>query len=284
MLKSLTVLLSLFISASVAAAPASTADFYSVSQKDLVYVDTQYGTVVIWLTDKIAPTHAQRFRDLVKSGYYNGKNFYRVVDGFVAQGGANVEEQDIPLAEPMKAEFTAKNVEGFYEIQRPAPFAPVTGFIDGMPAATTPSRDSYWFAHCPGTLAMARDNNPDTGSTEFYIVIGQAPRHLDRNMSVFGRVLSGMEVLQQLPRGKKENSGVIENLTDKSAITAMKLGTQLPAGAQRHFLIQLPGHPDFQKKLEAARQLANPFFADKTLAPRPIDVCYYQPEIKEVTQ
>ncbi|MDC2890312.1 peptidylprolyl isomerase [Psychrosphaera algicola] len=57
--------------------------------------------------------------------------------------------------------------------------------------------------HCSGTVAMARGNGADSASSEFYIVIGHAPRHLDRNMSVFGRVVFGMDVVQRLPRGDK---------------------------------------------------------------------------------
>ena len=277
-------LAALSVTGTLLAEPVSQDMYYTPPQSHLVYVDTTSGNVVIALNDAIAPHHVARFQELVKSGFYNNKHFYRVIEGFVAQGGANEEVTGSPLTAPLDAEFSAKNVEGFYEIQRPAAYAPVSGFIYGFAAGTTPSRDAYWLAHCPGTLAMARDNGKDTGSTEFYIVIGQAPRHLDRNMSVFGRVVAGMDVLQRLPRGDVANGGVIGTPTEDSKINAMKLGTQLPAAAQRHFSIQRGGHPDYQKKIQAARELANPFFADKSLAPRPIDVCYYQTGVEEVTE
>src|SRR5690606_39743658 len=62
-----------------------------------------------------------------------------------------------------------------------------------------------WLTHCPGIVAMARNNEPDTGSTDFYIVIGQAPRYLDRNLTIFGRVIDGMEVVQRIHRGDRKS-------------------------------------------------------------------------------
>jgi len=144
----------------------------------------------------------------------------------------------------------------------------------GFPVGMDKARNEMWALHCPGTVAFARNSEKDTASTEFYIVIGQAPRHLDRNMSVIGRVLDGMDVLQQLPRGPIENSGVIEVPSDKSQIKNSALGNKDTSGKQ--YYIQLPSHPEYQKRMKTGQTLDNSFFHDKIYSPRPIDVCYYQ--------
>ena len=75
--------------------------------------------------------------------------------------------------------------------REPDLFARQTGFIEGFAGARDPQGGTAWLAHCPGAVAMARNEGPDTSRTDFYIVIGQAPRYLDRNMNVFGRVVHG---------------------------------------------------------------------------------------------
>ena len=81
-------------------------------------------------------------------------------------------------------------------------FAPVVGHIDGFAVGRSESLQAEWLLHCPGALAMARDNDPDSGGTEFYIVL-DAQRYLDRNLTVFGRVIDGMQYVQKLKRGDR---------------------------------------------------------------------------------
>ncbi len=265
----------------VAENPADASFWYDIPQKDLVYLQTAHGQVVIALTDSIAPQHVARFKNLVQTGFYNNRYFYRVVEGFVAQAGANNTHRKNASTSPLPAEFTANDVEGFYEVERPAPFAPVAGFINGFPAGTTPDRQRYWLTHCPGMVAMARDNKKDTATTDFFVVMGQAPRHLDRNMSVFGRVVAGMDTLQKLPRGNLENNGMINDFEENSELIFANLGSELPVAKRRQFKVQLPGHSAYQKKVAQGRLLNNAFFVDDALAPRPIDICYYMTEVRE---
>ncbi|MCW8108836.1 peptidylprolyl isomerase [Alteromonas ponticola] len=256
--------------------------WYTPKQSELVYIHLPHGLVIVALTDSIAPNHVARFKQLAKSRFYDNQSFYRVIDGFVAQGGSNGDHELTDITSPLKAEFTRPSVEGFYEVERPDMFAPASGFINGFPAATTLQRDSYWLMHCPGMLAMARDNKKDTATTEFYVVLGQAPRHLDRNMSVFGRVVAGLDVLQKLPRSGYMNSNVPASTNADNQIISIRMGDSLPAGAQRHFRIQLPSHPDYLEKIKLAKNLDNSFYVDRVLSPRPIDVCYYQTQIEEL--
>ncbi|MCU7553824.1 peptidylprolyl isomerase [Alteromonas sp. ASW11-19] len=280
------VLFPLLVSLSAVAEQApDNADWYLPKQKDLVYLQTHTGDVVIMLSDAVAPLHKQRFVDLVNSGFYDNRYFYRVIEGFVAQAGSNTEQQTFDLATPLKAEFVKSPVaEDFVSVETDAPHAPETGFIRGVPAAIDKQADSQWLIHCPGAVAFARDNEPDTATTEFYVVIGQAPRHLDKNMSVIGKVLDGMAHLQALPRGNTINGGVITSPTDASKILSVRMGDTVPVDQQRQFRVQKASHPGYQRKINSARTLENAFFHDKSLTPRTIDVCYYQPGVEEISK
>lgn len=258
--------------------------WYTPAQQDLIYLQTQSGEVVIMLSDAVAPVHKARFYDLVNAGFYNGKNFYRVIDGFVAQGGSNQEKQDFELATPLPAEFMTDEIsEGFITVEQDAVHAPQTGFINGMPAGADAKANQQWLLHCPGALAFARNSEKDTATTEFYIVIGQAPRHLDKNMSVVGRVLDGMAHLQRLPRGERDTGGVIASPGSASVILSAISGDNMAPRDKRKFRVQRASHPDYQRKVALSRTLDNPFYHDTSLTPRIIDVCYYQTEVQEIT-
>jgi peptidylprolyl isomerase len=248
--------------------------WYKVPTKHTVTLETHYGDVVIALNPALAPHHVKRFRKLIKTDFYQQQYFYRVVDGFVAQGGSNESHAPSSETSNLQAEFVTPLSSSAIVIEENDMFAPATGFLNGFPIGIDSNRNEMWALHCPGTVAFARNSEKDTASTEFYIVIGQAPRHLDRNMSVIGRVLEGMDVLQQLPRGPIENSGVIEVPSDKSQIKNSALGNKDTSGKQ--YYIQLPSHPEYQKRMKTGQTLDNSFFHDKIYSPRPIDVCYYQ--------
>ncbi|ANB27610.1 peptidylprolyl isomerase [Alteromonas stellipolaris] len=254
--------------------------WYKVPTKHTVTLETHYGDVVIALNPALAPHHVKRFRKLIKTDFYQQEYFYRVVDGFVAQGGSNESHKPSPETSNLQAEFIAPLSASAVVIEENDMFAPATGFLNGFPVGMDKARNEMWALHCPGTVAFARNSEKDTASTEFYIVIGQAPRHLDRNMSVIGRVLDGMDVLQQLPRGPIENSGVIEVPSDKSQIKNSALGNKDTSGKQ--YYIQLPSHPEYQKRMKTGQTLDNSFFHDKIYSPRPIDVCYYQTKTSSI--
>ena len=247
---------------------------------NLVTLQTHYGPVTIALEPDLGPQHVARFRNLIKEGFYDDRYFYRVVDGFVAQGGSNETHEVTPKTSLLKAEFTVPLKEAAMVVENNDPFAPATGFYHGFPVGIDKSRQEMWALHCPGTVAFARDNEKDTGSTEFYIVIGQAPRHLDRNMSVVGRVVSGMRALQKLPRGDNDKSGFIESPPAESKIVSTYIGAAKDVKTSdtqnaAPFYLQLPTHSEYKKRIELGKNLESPFFHDKVYAPRPIDVCYY---------
>ena len=259
-------------------------NWYTVKQSRTITFKTTYGDVVVALHPTLAPKHVARFKKLINEGFYNEQYFYRVVDGFVAQAGSNDNHDpakfDKAILSNIEAEFTQPLSSNATIIESDDMFAPYTGFLDGFPVGIDKERNEMWGLHCPGTVAFARNSEKDTASTEFYIVIGQAPRHLDRNMSVVGRVVEGMDVLQKLPRGDKAVGGVIEQLTNESIIKQAFIHSDTVAP----YYVQLPTHEEYQKRIHTGKNLDNPFFHDNSYGPRPIDVCYYQTKATQKPQ
>lgn len=251
-------------------------DWRTPSPDNLVYIQTDTGLVVIELAPFIAPKHAQRFKELVSEGFYDGLDFYRVIDGFVVQGGDITENKISQHKTPLKAEFTRRTPPDspFLLVQSPDFIAPQTGYLNGFPAGRDPATKEEWLLHCPGTVAMARNNDADSGTTDFYIVIGQATRHLDRNMSSFGRVIFGMDKVQAIRRAHINNaSGVIEDVNKRSRIVSAKLGVDIPQEQRLAIQVQNENGAAVTKRLASARTLDNAFFHFKGNGN--LDVCYY---------
>ena len=90
----------------------------------------------------------------------------------------------------------------FVALPDPDTYAPQTGFVSGFPAARDKADGTAWLVHCYSMVGAGRDNAVDSGpGTEIYVVSGHAPRQLDRNVALFGRVVQGMELLAVMPRG-----------------------------------------------------------------------------------
>lgn len=252
----------------------------TVPQQDLVYLDTSAGLVVIELTDSIAPKHVERFKLLVSEGFYNGLDFYRVIDGFVAQAGDVSEQKESAHKASLNAEFSRVNTgheNAFVSVQRPEFLAQETGFLDDFPAGRNLDDDRQWLLHCPGMVAMARGNEANSATTEFYIVIGQAPRHLDRNMSVFGQVVFGLKNVQAMSRGNPLEGGVIADKAQRTQIVSAQLGNELADDKQLTVIRDTADSDAFQQRLNSARTLDNPFY--HYAGSGNIDVCYYQPRV-----
>jgi len=242
--------------------------------KELVYLQLETGWVVFELAPFMAAKHSQRFKDLIQEGFYQGLDFYRVIDGFVAQAGDESGDKISHFKTNLAAELSRPRTatSDFFMVQKPAFLAEETGFIQGFPAGRNSKRE--WLLHCPGTLAMARDTTLNSATTEFYVTLGQAPRHLDLNMSVFGRVLWGMQHLQTLNRADtSQTSGVIQDPNKRSKILALYTGDQVPKKFKLPLQVQLSNSAGFKQRLLNARRLSNDFYHYKGTGK--LDVCYY---------
>lgn len=246
-----------------------------------VYMQTDSGLVIFELAPFIAPNHVTRFKELVSSGFYDGLDFYRVIDGFVAQAGDILGDKAKALPDklqsPLKAEFTRIAPQNSkFQLEQKTDFsAPQTGYLNGFSAGRDPSSKEEWLLHCPGILALARNTEKHSATTDFYVVIGQSTRHLDRNMSSFGKVIFGMPTIQSLKRASVNvASGVIEREELRSQIQWVKLAKDVEPKDRINVQIQRQDSATFQQKLESARTLSNPFFHFKGNGN--LDLCYHQ--------
>lgn len=258
----------------------------SLEPDNTVYLELLEGTAVIQLNPQFAPKTVKKFKALLADQFYRGLSFYRVIDGFVAQGGDESDMDGSEIKTLLKAEFEidwpqkpkdkdkAKDwlAMSWTPVQTDDLFAPYTGFIDGFPAARDKaSGGKAWLTHCPGTVAMARNDDPDSSGTDFYIVIGQAPRYLDRNLTVFGRVVWGMDAVQRIKRGPIDDNGIIEKDLDRSYIKRMRLASSIAPGERLDLYVADTNGKGFESMLKDRRNRKQSFFHHKP--PRVLDVC-----------
>jgi len=244
-----------------------------VDPENTVYMELQEGRVIIELNPVFAPKTVEQFKRLVQSRFYDGLSFYRVIDGFVAQGGDGSDLGEISEVPLIDREFEIDWSEEipFVTAQKPDLFAPETGFIDGFAAARDMEEASIWLTHCPGVVALARNEDPDSSRTDFYIVIGQAPRYLDRNLTVFGRVVHGMEIVQRIKRGPSSNNGVFLDETASTRMRSVKLLSEFEDKERPTAYVMDTNSKAFDELMDDRRTRKQKFFHHKP--PQVLDVC-----------
>lgn len=274
----------LFIAAAaLAAAPAAARDtapeddsaaWRAVAPKNLLLLELPEGDVAVELAPQFAPEAAAQMRALARSGHYDeGASFYRVIDNFVAQGGVcigeNCEGDDGAPALPAEYERAIGDLT-FTPLGNADLFAPEAGHIGGFAAGR--DGDTVWPLHCYGAMAMARDNPPSAGSSHFYIVNGQAPRHLDRNLTVFGRVIDGMDLVQAVTHAEPDNpAGVIPEVRTRTPILSVKLASELPEDERPSYEVMRTDSAAFEALKTSKRVRDGEFWLRKP--PEIVDIC-----------
>jgi len=215
----------------VAQSPASA--WKTIPADDLLVMDlANGGRIVIQLAPGFAPVHVANIRALARGGYWNGATVYRVQDNYVAQWGLNESDKPWPKGVTAKppAEYS-RPLKGLSikPLGSPDSYAPNAGFADGWPVAYSARGGWADLVHCYATVGVGRDLSPDTGTGgELYAVIGHAPRQLDRNIALVGRVIDGIDRLSSLPRGT-EALGFYKDKAQYAPIASIRLASDLPA-------------------------------------------------------
>lgn len=260
-------------------ASATAPDWRDVAPENLILIETDHGDVVIELNPDFAPNHAAQFRDLVRADVYNGIRFYRVIDAFVAQGGLQDDEVIAQHPTLTNENDRALSDAAFVPLGNPDLFAPIVGHIDGFAVGRSEVLDKEWLLHCPGALAMARDTDPDSGSTEFYIVL-DAQRYLDRNLTVFGRVIDGMQYVQKLKRGDRAiESGVIQAPEIGDEIRSMTVAADMAEAIRPVYQVQAMPSQAFDDAKTAKRVRDEDFFYRKP--PEILDICGFEVPVRQ---
>lgn len=264
----------------VAKSPASA--WKAISPDDLLVMDlANGGRVVIQLAPAFAPVHVANIRALARSNYWNGATVYRVQDNYVAQWGNNDSDKPWPAGATGKppAEYT-RSAKGLAitPLGSPDPYAPGAGFSNGWPVAYSAKAGWADLAHCYGSVGVGRDLSPDTGTGgELYAVIGQAPRQLDRNIALVGRVIDGIDRLSSLPRGTGD-LGFYKDKAQNVPIATIRLASEMPAGERPSYEYMDTASPTFVRYLHVRANRHDAFYI------RPaggVDLCNVQVPVRK---
>ncbi|WP_457424525.1 peptidylprolyl isomerase [Roseateles sp. P5_E7] len=263
----------------LAASPAS--DWRALDPENTLLMELASGQVLIELAPRFAPAHAANIRALARGGYWDGLAILRVQDNFVTQWG-DPDGEDTTKARPLPAganpklpaEFSVPldnvgKAAGFAKLPDVDGWAPRTGFAQGFPVAADPKAGKAWLTHCYGMVGAGRSDAVDSSNgSELYVVIGQAPRGLDLNITVVGRVLKGMELLSALPRGAAA-MGFYDKPEQRTGIQRIRLLAEVPP-AERPALQVLKTESATWTQLLDARRYRGGWFVH---SPGHIEVC-----------
>lgn len=232
------------------------ADWRAPNADHLLVMKLAAGSVLIELAPEFAPKHVHNILKLVHQKWFDGLTINRVQDNFVVQWGDPDSNRPLGEAERSLApEFT--RVDSSILKWRYLPdgdlYAKKVGWAEEFPAALDPETDTAWLTHCYGTVGVGRDNAADSGNgAELYAVIGHAPRQLDQNITVVGRILSGMEFLSALPRGSGP-LGFYERVEERVSILSIQQVSQLPVEERPVIQVLKTTRPIFDRFVESRR-------------------------------
>lgn len=256
------------------AAPESA--WRSLDPENTVHMTLETGDVVLWeLAPEFAPRHVENIRAMIRARMFDGGAVVRSQENYVVQWAANpaLDADDLPpsIATELAGEF-AVAMDGipFTALPDGDVYAPEVGFSRGFPVAREPSEGLAWIVHCPGVVGVARGNAPDSGNgSSLYAVIGHAPRHLDRNLSMPGRILEGVEHLSTLARGT-EPLGFYATPGEQTGIRSVRLGAQLPPGERSTLQVLRTDSPSFRDWIAARRNRSGEWWVHDSGR---VDVC-----------
>jgi cyclophilin family peptidyl-prolyl cis-trans isomerase len=247
-------------------------DWRSPDPDNTLYLEIPSGRIVIELAPHMAPAHVANIKLLARAHYFDGLAIVRVQDNYVVQWNDRDPKRPVPAGvQQVAAEFTADRGAGqhFQPLPERDIYAPEVGFLDGFPAGRDQRSGNVWLAHCYGMVGVGRDDPPESDGTEMYAVIGNAPRQLDRNVTLVGRVLRGVELLSSLPRGSGEMGFYVES-EPPVPIVSVRIAADLPPAERIPIEVLRTESATFRTLLEQRRNRREAWFK---FNPGHIDLC-----------
>ncbi|WP_312711532.1 peptidylprolyl isomerase [Stenotrophomonas sp.] len=249
----------------LAASPDS--DWRTPDPANLLYMNLEGGRVIIELAPAFAPAHVANIQTLAREHFWDGESIYRAQDNFVVQFG-DADADEAAKAKPLgsakrrlPAEFQ-RDSKGLKVTVLPDRdgWADRTGFVDGFAVGQDAQDGKTWLAHCYGALGAGRSNEEDSSiGAELYVVTGQSPRQLDRNITLVGRVLQGMELLSALPRGPAP-MGFYADAAQRTPIRSIQRASDVPAAERPALQVLRTDSKTFADTVEARRNRVDDFY------------------------
>jgi peptidylprolyl isomerase len=244
---------------------STVSDWRPLDPQQTLYLELPAGRVIIELAPQFAPKHVANILALVREGYFDGLAVMRVQDNYVVQWGDADNKREVRTAKKtLNAEFDrpAKGVP-FTALPDPDTYAGQVGFSNGFAAARDSAAGTAWLAHCYGAVGAGRDTDANSGGgTELYSVIGHAPRHLDRNVTLVGHVVKGIELFSVLPRGTG-NLGFYEKPGERVPLRSVRVAADVPEAERTPLEIFRTDTPAFAALVEARRTRTDEWFKYK---------------------
>ena len=235
----------------------------TLDPENTLYIDLDYGRVVLELYPEIAPLHVAQIKTLARQSFYDGITFHRVIEGFMNQTGDPTGTGS--------GDSSLPDIQGEFTFRR-APTMPVTlvgardqggkevgvGFYKTLPVATQPSSQAMltkdgkvaaFGLHCKGVTSMARTSDPNSANSQFFLMRDIA-QHLDAQYSIWGNTVSGHEHLTKIKVGSKgENPNFIPDVMNKVQVAA-----DVPEAEREAVQVLKTDSPAFQKHLKTLKK------------------------------
>jgi len=234
-------------------------DWRTVPAEDLMVIDTTKGRILVELAPEVAPLHVARMRQLTRGGFFDGIVWHRVIDQFMAQTGdpLGTGEGQSPYPD-LKGEFTFRRGPEMAFAAAAAPAGAVLGFVRSLPVQTQPDPNMAttadgkvhgWGVYCPGVAGMARDEGNDTANSQFFLMRQPYPS-LDKRYTVWGAVVSGLDVVRALKVGDGDNGAVT---SEPDRMTRVRIVSDLPEAERPVVQVLDPMSAGFRTLAERTR-------------------------------
>jgi peptidylprolyl isomerase len=230
-------------------------DWRTPDPDNLLVIDTNKGRIIVELAPEIAPESVARVKALARQHFYDGQEFFRVIDDFMAQTGdpKNTGEGGSTLPD-LKGEFTFRRDHNMRFVPVGQPAEGAQGFIGVMPvesqpdvimAMTADGKATAWPLFCKGVAGIARSSNADSGNSQFFLMRERYPA-LEKRYAGFGRVIAGDDVVKTLKTGEP-----VAPPMDK--MTRVRLASDLPPDEHLSVRVLDPTSPGFKALLDRTR-------------------------------
>jgi peptidylprolyl isomerase len=238
---------------------ATSPDWVALDPEYTLYIEVPRGRIVVALSKDLAQGHVSQLRTLARAHYFDGLQFYRVVEGFLAQGGDFGESRPIPAAAALQAEFDEPWSEKlhFVPLGKVDEFGEQAGYLNGFPARHHIADGRVWLTRCTGVIGLGRENDPNTANAHFWIAL-QPIRANDRQDTVFGRVVWGMEYVSTMTRTGAEPG----DSSRWTPIVSVRVAADVPPAQRTGLQIMDTNSEAFQTQLEERRNPTAPPAAD----------------------